>query len=478
MKVTKQAAFTLVEMMVAAVMFVIVMGLAFNTLLASNAVRQAATARIDIYQNGRSVLDVIGRELRSASLRKTDVLFSQIEKEPQPNPSYLLNNRGRLIINDWPPMKENSMGINTDDPRIYRGNGIDDDGDGLTDEEAFDGLDNDNDSREGARWNDSKEYTQGPKDPKTGYAMADGLDNDGNGLVDEGIDEDIFFPRDMINFMTLSDTGTGADLIEVGYAIDTRTGRDLLRRSAYPDPDYDSRPGRPSVPVDGIYPIAINYNMGQWGSSPDPNVPSGEGSLFAPWFDPVTPDNGKEATYGGQTYLPRNPPPQGNAIRQEVELVALDILGIDFQACYHDWVIEEAKADPAGYGSQVRIRGFTPAGSDPGKTFNPYSFPLRFWDSSVENASALPYEAPPKFSNNLPNVLPNGKDDLAVFAGTEENLKHGTDDKAMRDAAMEKTDGLPRLIEITIFVQDRNRYREDPIKLSTRVFLPFVTGDE
>jgi hypothetical protein len=44
--------------------------------------------------------------------------------------------------------------------------------------------------------------------------------------------------------------------------------------------------------------------------------------------------------------------------------------------------------------------------------------------------------------------------------------------------AMDKTDGLPRLVEVTIFIEDQNRTLDDAVKLSTRVFLPFVTGDE
>lgn len=89
-------------------------------------------------------------------------------------------------------------------------NGVDDDNDGLTDEDlalasqqrvgtssvsqnpydylaylAGNGLDDDGDGEVGS-----------PVDPVSGKQMADGLDNDGNGRIDEGIDEEIYDGRD------------------------------------------------------------------------------------------------------------------------------------------------------------------------------------------------------------------------------------------------------------------------------------------
>jgi len=463
--------------MVAAVTFVIVMGLAFNTLLAANAVRQAASARIDIYHNARVTLDIIARELRNASLRSTDVTFSDSEKT-----SGLLNNlsngRGRFLINDWPPRKEAAMGLDTTDVRMYRGNGVDDDADGQTDEEAFDGLDNDN---------DSDERGTGPRDPKTGLTMADGLDNNGNGLVDEGIDEDVFYPRDMINFMTLSDLGTGSDLIEVGYAIDTRTGRDLLRRTAYLRPDLRIGTRSSGSDLDGLYPIALNYEIGVTSNQasqfiPAPNTEPQSAPLFAPWFDPVKTDFGKRATDTNLRFLPEEPPIQGEDVVQEVEIVSLNILGFDCKAYYHDWVIAEENASRtalANYRKTTVLADLPPRTADDlAKRYNPYSFPLRSWDSSVENFNLLPYEL---VTTPLAPVLPNGENDMAAVRGSDLNQEFPPTlqgEEAAKAKAAEKTDGLPRLVEITLFVQDQNRYRDDPIKISTRVFLPFVTGDE
>ena len=61
---------------------------------------------------------------------------------------------------------------------FYGKSKIDNDEDGLIDEDPIDGVDNDGDGEQGGRTN---EY---------GLAMFDGIDNDEDGLIDEGIDED------------------------------------------------------------------------------------------------------------------------------------------------------------------------------------------------------------------------------------------------------------------------------------------------
>src|SRR3989304_6151231 len=98
-RLRRTTAFTLTEMLVSIIVFVFVMTLAFNTLLAANAVRKAASARIDIFQNGRTLMDVITRELRNATLRKADTEFTA-EEQQFGNANSLTNNRGRFILNN------------------------------------------------------------------------------------------------------------------------------------------------------------------------------------------------------------------------------------------------------------------------------------------------------------------------------------------------------------------------------------------
>lgn len=426
--------FTMVEMMVSTVTFLILMGLAFQTLLAANAVRQAAVARVDIYQNARSTLDVMTREIRNATLRDSDVSFSQQEIQGR-NLSRVQNPRGRLIINDWPPYNPDIEGR---DPRVYRGNEIDDDKDGRTDEEAYDGVDNDGDGEPNSP---VSRYV-----PLQGRPMADGLDNNNNGRVDEGIDEDVYYPRDMINFLALIDAGAGSDLVEVGYAIDVRTGRDLLRRIAFVDyskPGIDARDQ-----VDGIYTVALQYALGQ--AIPDPIF-----GIPAPWFDPETPSS----TVNGPA-IPQD------RVAQVVEPMALHIVGFDVRAYYYNYLIAEARNNPI-FGIQ-----FSEA-----RDYNPYSFPALSWDSSIENSLVGSIG-----SDLFPSgFLPNGYDDMAVIQGSSraqafEDQPFGP--QRAFEALAAQTDGLPRLLEITLFVEDQNRFRDEPIRISTRVFLPFETGDE
>ncbi|MCA9450451.1 MAG: hypothetical protein KC931_25240, partial [Candidatus Omnitrophica bacterium] len=330
------------------------------------------------------------------------------------------------------------------------------DKDGRTDEEAFDGVDNDGDGE-----------TNSPVSqhvPVRGQAMADGLDNDINGLVDEGIDDDIFFPRVMINFQSLLDSGSGADLVEIGYAIDVRTGRDLLRRSAYRDLN-NQRQGLPQVngqnEVDGIYPISLQYNLGE--EVPYPGVGDSNGAKV-PWFDPENPQSG--VTLDGSNLSIPGAPDQ-TLITQTVEPMALHIVGFDCKVYFYNYLIAEAKNVPSGrVAAQFREA----------RNYHPYSFPALSWDSSIENtlSGSIGFEIAPSF-------LPNGANDMAVVAGSEKAESFaGQPFAAQRifESLAENTDGLPRLVEVTLFVQDENRYRDDPVKVSTRVFLPFETGDE
>ncbi|MCG3198466.1 MAG: hypothetical protein GHCLOJNM_02967 [bacterium] len=454
----------MIEMLVSVAVFLLVMSMAFATLLAATEVRRAAAARIDIYQNARSALGLMAQELRSAKLYEDDLRFAADPGGGVPadlnEPD---NGRGRLLINDWPPDKDRArtLGVDVNDKRIFTGNGIDDDGDGETDEEAFDGLDNDGDGEPSS-----------PMHPILQVAMADGIDNNGDGRVDEGIDEDFFFPRDMINFLT---SRRGRE-IEVGYAMDTLTRRDLLRRTAL------LAVSTGSARLDGLYPIAVQYALAARGAAQPQPVPGISPDLLVPWFDqdfdsedPNSVDRGEEPREVGiiRSNAQRNQPHRTLGITQVYEVMALNILGVDFKAYYYDYLLGEENRDENSPNATVLIPTLN-------SRFNPYFFPALSWDSSYENRALNPYVLPP---SDIP-VLPNEADDLAVIPGTSKfnELFDPNDDAVEAEQerianAVRRTDGLPRIIEITLFVQDQNRLKEDPVRVSTRVMLPFGTGD-
>jgi prepilin-type N-terminal cleavage/methylation domain-containing protein len=468
------AGFTLTEMMVAMTLFVLVMGLALNTLVATNAVRQAASARLDIYQTSRSVLELIGNDLRAANLRTSDTQFTEVEKLATLGGSINVptlpvspqNGRGRLQINDWPPPREFASMFNADpdDPRVYLGNGIDDDGDGSTDEEAFDGLDNDGDSNDHVN-NHPSRTLNGQQ-----FVMADGLDNNNDGFVDEGIDEDIFYPRDMINFVINTDPIERSDLMEVGYALDPDTGRDLLRRSAYTQATASAPQTFEDTEVDGVYPIALEYARRNFVPA---TLTRSRDQIVIPWFSTQN-QNSNQVLNADDISFAFTRQESAN-IKQQVELVALNILGIDFRAYYHDYAIAEENRRRG-----LNVLDVTPLTGNinigPEQMFNAYSFPAFNWDSSIENFFELPYQS--DFGSvSLVRVCPNGEDDLAVARLTPQYNEAANNDERVR-SAMAKTDGLPRLVQVTLFVADQFGYAENPVQLTTRVFLPARTGDE
>ncbi len=442
--------FTMVEMMVSVAVFSVVIAMAFSTLMAASEARKAASAKFDIYRNAQATLAFIAQELRSAKLYEQDLRFLQAASPNQPPPDLNLpnNGRGRLIINNWPPLDKNPNTASSLIP--YRGNGIDDDGDRRIDEEAFDGMDNDGDGEQG-----------GPVHPLLGYAMADGIDNDKDGEIDEGIDEDIFYPLDMLNFVSFRD---GRE-IEVGYAIDPVSMRDLWRRTA-----FFSATGLQPPRLDGIYPVSVDYAMGN--NTAAPLAYPGQQRPLMPWFDTTggMADQGEKSRTSGavSSNSQGRDSNESLGISQFYDVMALNILGFDCRAYYYDYLLGEENSNlqdtlVSGLGAQI---------------FNPYAFKAFSWDSSFENSPLNPYP----FNSEI-NIFPNEPNDLAVIPGT--HLANALKDQPGKNraaeriaSAVDRTDGLPRMLEITLFVQDQQRVREEPVRVSMRVTLPFGKGEE
>jgi hypothetical protein len=87
-----------------------------------------------------------------------------------------------------------------------------------------------------------------------------------------------------------------------------------------------------------------------------------------------------------------------------------------------------------------------------------------------------------------PGLFPNEADDLALVENTSLYVKNyeavasqavavGHTRERIR-LATNRTDGFPTVVEVTLFVQDQNRLRDDPVRISTRVLLSFGVGSE
>ena len=128
---------------------------------------------------------------------------------------------------------------------FYEEGPIDNDGDGLVNEDMIDGIDNDGDGEQGGRVDEF------------GRALFDGIDNDGDGIIDEGIDEDPSEAR-VTHLVNNRETWIIPLLNPDGYNYD-REDPDRFWRKNMRDNDENDRYGDACDGVD----INRNYPM-EW----------------------------------------------------------------------------------------------------------------------------------------------------------------------------------------------------------------------
>ena len=131
----------------------------------------------------------------------------------------------------------------------YYGEGpIDNDGDGLVNEDIIDGVDNDGDGEQGGRVDEF------------GRALFDGIDNDGDGIIDEGIDEDPSEAR-VTHLVNNRETWIIPLLNPDGYNFD-REDPDRFWRKNLRDNDENDRYGDEcdGVDLNRNYPLEWSHN--------------------------------------------------------------------------------------------------------------------------------------------------------------------------------------------------------------------------
>ncbi len=169
-KKIKPQGFTIIEFMVALAVGLIFLGGLASVYIQIDKTTKISNARIDAYQNARAALDFLSDEI----------------KEARPNFFILVNNDAS------------------------RGDRIDNDNDGRTDEELSDGLDNDGDW---VRGRDDRDYTFSNGASEYGYGVPD--------LGDARIDEDVRYSRDELTIRVASPIGAG---YEINYEIGSFQG--------------------------------------------------------------------------------------------------------------------------------------------------------------------------------------------------------------------------------------------------------------
>ena len=125
---------------------------------------------------------------------------------------------------------------------------IDNDGDGLVNEDMIDGVDNDGDGEQGGRVDEF------------GRALFDGIDNDGDGIIDEGIDEDPSEAR-VTHLVNNRETWIIPLLNPDGYNFD-REDPDRFWRKNMRDNDGNDRYGDEcdGVDINRNYPMEWSHN--------------------------------------------------------------------------------------------------------------------------------------------------------------------------------------------------------------------------
>ena len=131
---------------------------------------------------------------------------------------------------------------------FYEEGPIDNDGDGLVNEDMIDGVDNDGDGEQGGRVDEF------------GRALFDGIDNDGDGIIDEGIDEDPSEAR-VTHLVNNRETWIIPLLNPDGYNFD-REDPDRFWRKNMRDNDGNDRYGDEcdGVDINRNYPMEWSHN--------------------------------------------------------------------------------------------------------------------------------------------------------------------------------------------------------------------------
>jgi prepilin-type N-terminal cleavage/methylation domain-containing protein len=426
---THAAGFTLVELLISIAVISILAGMAaqvFSILLDS---RETAMKRIEISETANAALEFISADLRAAYLTPDSVLPRIAQNDPAPRFRFAGISRD-IIIPDLPPSVQAQI----------PGAGKDDDGDGLIDEEILDGLDGDYPNIRSAL-------------TLTGRTVTDPL---GCEEGDEAcIDEDIgIFPSDLLHFVSAIENSGELVLQEVSYGLNP-AGTKLIRRAQI---------FKPAGTTD-----LVSFNdFGQFiddttklGLVP-PALPLGQAGAITPAAVKRYTDNWDTgAETGSLSSTTTNP----QYVDRTFEVLAYDIRGLRFRYWYYDY-----------------NRGGWRA--------------VKEWDSARESAFTTPDQFmfnQPAANNSLEgyirrgfqNVIVNEPDDMYprtsgvgtsfLVTSPAELLnqylsKRGTYlDTANRIA--QKTDGLPNMVEITIYVQDRD-HTVNPKRFTLRVSIP------
>lgn len=452
-----RGAFTMVEMLVMLALLLVVGSLALVTFQVAANSRRQALARIDVAEKARGSLEAMSQEISAAFLNPVSLI-------PYPEGQ------------GFPGTFEDIQSI-----------GVDEDRDGLVDEEELsfiginsfrrnrkgryigDDLDNDGDGSgadvvtvgnllmaKGAVDSNSDGFPDNGIDEE----QYNGIDDDGDGMVDE----DIILPADMLNLVIPFSTAS------FDYSFST-------------DPD---------APALGEGPT---YDLAEVGYSLYP----GQDKLMRRLFTA-----GADTTIDGRFLIN-----DGGSLREgnETEFAAVseifsfDIVGLDFRYYFYDYQVAKAMNAPERFGLSQDdqdkvfqiIQGYggqTVNDSVPGGRAVMLEVPVPNTGGTIK--IVYPYPNSPwayteEWRSDRVDVSP-GHDGYGAQLNPFYNLNNEPDDavdpedwldsigdpvalERMFAPRRQETDGLPQVVEVTIFAYDGNRELTLPIEYKTRIYV-------
>ncbi len=417
--------FTLVELLISVAVIGILAGMAAQTFTAVINSRDVAIRRIEANETARAALDFIASELKTAYITPDSV--NPVESS-RPSPRVSETPRFRFA-----GIRRDIDVTDRSNARQYPipGVGEDDDGDGLVDEEILDGL-------------------QG--DYKTGFngqPSADPLGcEDGDSAC---IDEDIgMFPSDILHFVSAIEDEGSMVLQEISYGLDT-TGTRLMRRMEVLNLNDRSQSRRTDILVN--FGRFIDLTTGER-LLPDP-VPIGRGVSRSEVNRSIEHwDKGTEQGSLGANIE------ANNASNKRFQVLAYDVRGIRISYWYYDynrggWRMTQ-EWDSA---RETALMGFgEPIFTQPARNIGGAEGGNRsFFERLIVNE---PEDMYPKAGSGLQFAITNPG---ALITSPE-----------WQGAAKrigQRTDGLPNMVEVTIYVQDRER-EFNPKPFTRRIFVP------
>lgn len=424
--------FTLVELLISIAVITILAGMAAQTFSAVLSAREIAMRRLEVNETARMTLDYLSSELRSAYLTPDSVKQVTVSRGvgvQQTAPRF----RFAGIYRDVVATAE--LGV--------PGAGKDDDGDGLIDEEVLDGVDGD--YRNGAA--DALRGTSPISDPK-------GCEAGDNACIDEDIG---LFPSDILHFVSAVESSGNVILQEISYGLDP-SGTRLIRRAQVLDLSSNTSQTEKKLADFGQF---IDDASGKYLL---PNaIPIGQimrqsyvQQAINCWND------GSEDGIIGKTSSANNSQNPGNLF----QVLAYDIRGLRFQYWYYDY----------NRGGWRRAQEWdssreTALMSPTEKIFNKFAANNSLEGNSMQSFANVivnePEDMYPRYGGALSRFLVN--DPKIVLASMNNPTNNPLFDLYQRIAT--QTDGLPNMVEITIYVQDRDR-ATNPKPYTARVYLP------